>query len=187
MTGVPIVPPICSSWLLASSADGIAVPGCGTALTLTAKSLTVGPNAMTSIWSASASSWSSVTPMVLAASAMAALSPDSSSSRKDSACHPSGTGNRMPVSGASTQLVPLGGFGVPVGDGDALVVPAVLAEPAEPDVVVFDGACPAHPATARAAMVTATDDLRTVVFPLMAHTVAGSEERPSAALRGPVA
>jgi len=88
--------------------------------------------------------------------------------------------------GASTQLVPLGGFGVPVGDGDALVVPAV---PAEPDavvvVVVVDGVCPAHPATARTAMVTATEDLRTVVFPLMAHTVAASEEGPSAALKGP--
>jgi len=90
--------------------------------------------------------------------------------------------------GASTQLVPLGGFGVPVGDGDALVGPAV---PAEPDavvvavVVVVDGVCPAHPATARTAMVTATDDLRTVVFPLMAHTVAASEEGPSAALKGP--
>jgi len=84
--------------------------------------------------------------------------------------------------GASTQLVPLGGFGVPVGDGDALVGPAVLAEP---DAVVVDGVCPAHPATARTAMVAATDDLRTVVFPLMAHTVAASEEGPSAALKGP--
>ena len=62
---------------------------------------------------------------------------------------------------------------------------AVLAVLAEPDAVVVDGVCPAHPATARTAMVTATDDLRTVVFPLMAHTVAASEEGPSAALKGP--
>jgi len=34
-------------------------------------------------------------------------------------------------------------------------------------------------------MVAATDDLRTVVFPLMAHTVAASEEGTSAALKGP--
>ncbi|HWO50140.1 MAG TPA: hypothetical protein VNN23_00965 [Ornithinibacter sp.] len=87
--------------------------------------------------------------------------------------------------GASTQLVPLGGVGVPVGDGDALVVPAVPAVLAEPDAIVDDGVCPAHPATARTAMVAATDDLRTVVFPLMAHTVAASEEGPSAALKGP--
>jgi hypothetical protein len=95
-------------------------------------------------------------------------------------------------------MLPLGSSAASVGDGDGeavgLAVAVAAVDPAVPADPEVGGDWPPHPATARAAMVTATDDLRTVWFPLMAHTVAaslpprdGSEERPSAALRGLVA
>ena len=68
-----------------------------------------------------------------------------------------------------------GSSGVPVADGDALALALAAVDPAVAADSVVDGDWPPHPATASAAMVTATDDLATVLFPLMAHTVAASE------------
>src|SRR6478609_6370394 len=162
------------------------------ALMFTANLPIVGPKTMTSICLASSLSWSVVTPMVLAASSMALVSPESSTSWNEIVRQSSGTGNRMPVLGASIHMLPAGSSGVPVAGGVALAPAAV--DPAGAADSVVDGDWPPHPATASAAMVTATDDLAMVLFPLMADTVAasevtsrGHEERPSAALRGLVA
>src|SRR6478735_4174558 len=114
----------------------------------TAKPLTVGPNTMTSIWSAMVSSCSGVTPMLLAASSIASLSPESITSRNDIDFQSSGTGKRMPDLGASTHSLPAGGA-ASVGGADAGAVADVDAEPPADAVVASVGGEPPHPDRAR--------------------------------------
>ena len=75
-----------------------------------------------------------MTPMVLAASSMAFVSPESSTSWNDMVLQSSGTGNRIPALGASIHMLPLGSSAAPVGDGDALAAVAAVdpAGPADP-------------------------------------------------------
>ena len=60
------------------------------------------------------------------------MSPDSSTSWKDTVLQSSGTGNLIPALGASIHMLPLGSSAASVGDGDAVGLAVAAVDPAVP-------------------------------------------------------